>query len=225
MSKRKAFNFYKSYFEVYLELPEKDKIKFIDALLKKQFYGVDPVELEGLSKLAYVSQKHSIDAQVKGYEDKTKVRLTPPTEPPTDGGGVPPSEQEKEEGKGKGQEKEKGVKVYAKDVHDCLEKCLTYFESQLHPKKPEVWLDVIEKLHRIDGLPFEKIVEITQRARSDEFWKQNFLSLTKLRKKNKEDIPYVVVFNERFKNQNNGQRQITAASLADTYERLKRGDI
>ena len=61
---RKAFNFYKSYFDVYNSLEkDKDKKEFIEALLNKQFYGVDP-ELTGISAFAYKSQEHSILSQV-----------------------------------------------------------------------------------------------------------------------------------------------------------------
>jgi hypothetical protein len=63
---RKAFNFYKSYADVYFELSLKDRRLFIEALLRKQFYNED-IELEGMAKFAYLSQKHSIDAQITGF--------------------------------------------------------------------------------------------------------------------------------------------------------------
>ena len=71
---RKAFNFYLSYFDVYQELSDKDKLIFIDALLNRQFYGVEPTDLKGMVKFAYISQKHNIDAQVEGFENKTKTK-------------------------------------------------------------------------------------------------------------------------------------------------------
>lgn len=108
---RKAFNFYRSYFEVYMELNNEDKILFMDALLNKQFKGVEP-DLNGMVKFAYLSQKHSIDKQVKGWEDKTKTVLSVvnsepiehPTEGGTQGGTEHPMVQEKEKGKEKGKE-------------------------------------------------------------------------------------------------------------------------
>ena len=93
MSERKGFNFYRSYFDVMEELTEKDQLKFIKALLNRQFLGIEP-NLDGMAKFAYLSQKHSIDRQVKGFEDKTGCRLTP-TEPPTVGSTEPPLVQEK----------------------------------------------------------------------------------------------------------------------------------
>jgi len=91
------------------------------------------------------------------------------------------------------------VKVYSIEIHNCFNNCLNYFDKHLHPKNNDSWLDTIDKLNRIDGIPFEKIEEVVKKTRGDDFWKQNFLSLTKLRKKNKEDIMYVVVFNEKIK--------------------------
>lgn len=96
---RKAFNFYNSYFTVFKELSDKDKLAFITALLEKQFEGKEP-NLTGQAKFAYLSQKHSIDSQVLGYETKTKEKLTP-----TVGGGqgatVPPPVQGEGKEKGK----------------------------------------------------------------------------------------------------------------------------
>lgn len=103
---RKAFNFYRSYYDVAKELSKKDREEFLMALLRKQFEGVEP-ELEGMAKFAYLSQQHSIDSQVIGYEQKTKEKLTPTeggcqgsteggTEGGTKGGSVQEKEKEKE---------------------------------------------------------------------------------------------------------------------------------
>ena len=88
LTKRKGFNFFRSYYDVYNELSDADKVAFIDALMDRQFLGVKPNELTGMAKFAYISQTHSIDEQVKGYEDKTNTKLTPcvpPPAPPTVG--------------------------------------------------------------------------------------------------------------------------------------------
>jgi len=95
---RQAFNFYRSYWEVANELNEKDRLSFYDALLKRQFTG-EETDLKGLVKLVYLSQKHSIDKQIKGYEDKTKRPLLDPTIDPMQGGTQGPSVQEKEKEK------------------------------------------------------------------------------------------------------------------------------
>lgn len=97
---RKGFNFYRSYFEVAMELKDAEFIAFIKALLQKQFNGIEPTDLKGMAKFAYLSQKFSIDSQVLGYETKTKEKLTP-----TEGGiigaieGASVQEKEKEKEK------------------------------------------------------------------------------------------------------------------------------
>jgi hypothetical protein len=126
MENRKAFQFYKSYYDVVTELENKDdKLNFLMALLQKQFEDVEP-ELTGLAKFAYISQKHSIHSQVEGYKNKVGVKppkttpsLPPPkgtTEPPTyvsntinmttEPPYLPPSVQEKEKEKEQVKEKE-----------------------------------------------------------------------------------------------------------------------
>lgn len=101
---RKGFNFYRSYWEVAQELNDKDRLSFYDALLKRQFTGVED-ELSGLARFAFISQKHSIDQQIKGYIDKTKDTLITPcqggSQGPSIGGSVHPSAQEEEEEKEK----------------------------------------------------------------------------------------------------------------------------
>jgi hypothetical protein len=96
LTKRKGFNFFRSYFDVYNELEtNEDKVAFIEALLDRQFMGIKPTNLKGMAKFAYISQTNSIDSQVKGYEDKTGNILHP-----TVGGGIgviiPPAVEVKE---------------------------------------------------------------------------------------------------------------------------------
>jgi hypothetical protein len=112
LTKRKGFNFFRSYFDVYNELSDKDKIKFIDALLDKQFLGVEPENLDGIVKFAYLSQKHSIDKQVKGWEDKTGLKLSDaeqvnnPSQDPAEGCAQDPNQQEEEKEEEKGKEQD-----------------------------------------------------------------------------------------------------------------------
>lgn len=119
---RKAFNFYRSYWDVANELNDKDRLAFYDALLTRQFTG-EEIELKGLVKFAYMSQKHSIDKQVKGYEDKTKEQLFNPTLDPTQGGTVHPSVQEKEK------EKEK-EQLYIVPFQERVNKFLLWFNTE-----------------------------------------------------------------------------------------------
>lgn len=101
---RKAFNFYKSYYDVYKQLKtSKDKQAFIDALLLRQFEGVEPDNLEGMAQFAYISQKEVIDQQIKGWETKTGLKLSTPTE----GGSATPTVQVQEKEEVQEEEKEK----------------------------------------------------------------------------------------------------------------------
>lgn len=112
------------------------------------------------------------------------------------------------------------IKVYSKEVNDCFEKCVCFFPMHLHPKENTSWLDTIEKLNRIESIPFESIESIVKKTRNDDFWSANFLSLTKLRKKNKDGVMWVIVFNEKIKsnektgNTSNGR---TANTVSEEY--------
>jgi len=92
---RKQFNFYKSYYDIALEIEnDKDRSDYLLAICEYQFTGVEPVLL-GMPKFAFLSQKHSLLKQVKGYEDakialKNKETLTPT---PTRVSGTIPKEQ------------------------------------------------------------------------------------------------------------------------------------
>jgi len=141
---RQGFNFYVSYYEVAKELSEKDRLKFLWAILEREFEGIEP-NLEGMAKFAYLSQKHSIDKQVKGYEDKTGEKLTPTqggSVGGTQGGSVGPSVQEKEKEK----EKEK-VKVEYYRVINHLKITEDEFKSlsiDYHKNQIDDILDQIE---------------------------------------------------------------------------------
>ena len=101
-NQRLLFKFYRSYFDVACELSDKDRLSFYDAIMKKEFLGIEP-NLKGSARFAYISQKHSIDAQVKGWEDYFKTQITDnyPMIPPM----IPPmiQEEDKEEEKEKEQ--------------------------------------------------------------------------------------------------------------------------
>jgi len=117
LTKRKGFNFFRSYYDVYNELENnKDKVAFIEALLDRQFLGVKPTELTGMAKFAYISQTNSIDSQVKGYEDKTGNKLlNTPTEGGAQGVTEPPTEQEQVKGKEKGQDVQAIIPISLKE--------------------------------------------------------------------------------------------------------------
>ena len=136
LTKRKGFNFFRSYYDVYNELSDNDKLEFINALLDRQFLGIKPKGLKGMAQFAYISQTNSIDSQVKGYEDKTGIKLNSTlAAPPTDGDENTPTEQVKEKGevkvKEKGEEKEGAFNIFW-DIYDKkrdMSKCKKKFIS------------------------------------------------------------------------------------------------
>ena len=102
-TKRKAFNFLRSYFDVLNELEnDKDKLAFLLSIINKQFLDEDPKDLNFIVNLCYESQRHQIETSVNGWKRATKETcMTNPSTPL----GVDPSTNPKEE-KGEGQEKE-----------------------------------------------------------------------------------------------------------------------
>ena len=102
---RQAFNFYRSYYDILDDITrDQDKLTYLLALLDRQFKGIEPT-LENIPRLVYNSQKHSIDKQVEGWENKTGTKLDP-TVPPTQPPYVQVQVQEEGEEEGKGQEQE-----------------------------------------------------------------------------------------------------------------------
>ena len=105
-TKRKAFNFLRSYFDVLNELDkDADKLAFLLSIIDKQFLDEDPTELNFIVNLCYSSQKHAIESSVKGWKRASKTTLegdpmtTPPTTPPTNPMTNPKEEEEEEEEK------------------------------------------------------------------------------------------------------------------------------
>ena len=102
-TKRKAFSFLRSYFDVINELEkDSDKLDFLLAILNKQFLNEDPSKLKFVPKLCYESQRHAIEASVKGWlrASKTDLQGNPLTLPTTPLGTNPltlPKEEKEEE--------------------------------------------------------------------------------------------------------------------------------
>jgi hypothetical protein len=118
-TKRKAFNFLRSYFDVVNELQnDSDKCNFLMAIINKQFLDEDPSDLGFIVNLCYSSQKHSIEASVKGWKRVSNTDMVgnpttnpisnPTTNPPTN----PKEVEEEVEVKEKVKEK---VKVIVKE--------------------------------------------------------------------------------------------------------------
>jgi hypothetical protein len=109
-TKRKAFSFLRSYFDVLNKLQtDEDKLSFLNAIINKQFLNEDPVGLKFPVDLAWDSQINSIDNSVKGWirAERTDLQgnsIDTPSTPPQGKTSTHPKEEEeeeKEEGKDK----------------------------------------------------------------------------------------------------------------------------
>lgn len=110
MIDRKLIKFYRSYYEVANELPIKHRGEFVMAILDYQFEGKEP-KFTGILKLAWISQKHSLDKQIEGFKHATKPGPEQgPNEEPVKGPhqGTSKQEQEQEQGKRKKEEGQGG---------------------------------------------------------------------------------------------------------------------
>jgi len=102
-TKRKAFNFLRSYFDVLNELNnDKDRLNFLLSIINKQFLDEDPTNLNFIVNLCYESQRHPIEQSVKGWKRATNDTLA--TTPPTTLATTPKEEEEEEEEEVKGKE-------------------------------------------------------------------------------------------------------------------------
>lgn len=140
-TKRKAFNFLRSYFDVVNELDnDADKLSFLMAVINKQFLDEDPKEMSFLVKLCYSSQKHAIESSVKGWKRVTNTDMegnpilnlstNPPTNPMTN----PPTNPIQVEVKEKVKVKDK-----VKDIPTFLE-----FSEYAKEKEPSVNLKALK---------------------------------------------------------------------------------
>jgi uncharacterized phage protein (TIGR02220 family) len=158
MSERKAVKFYRSYWEVAMQLNDKDRLAFYDALMLRQFTG-EETSLKGMANFAYISQKHSIDAQVKGFEDKTKTPLVHPTQ----GGMQPPMVQV--------QEKEKEKEQYTIDFQALLD-----FVNQSFGRKLKVVTSSVKssfKARLKEGYKKEDILNAIKNCKENKYHKEN----------------------------------------------------
>lgn len=66
--------------------------------------------------------------------------------------------------------------------------------AKLTKSQKTKWVDTVDKLIRLDSFTNEQIEKSIKLGREDKFWRTNFLSINKLRQKNKDDVMYVDVF-------------------------------
>lgn len=75
-------------------------------------------------------------------------------------------------------------------------------------KRKKTWIDCLNKLHTLDAFTMQEINGAIIFARQDSFWKDNFLSIMKLRDRDKDGVRYIDRFvNEWEKKYKNRKKQ------------------
>ena len=142
-TKRKAFNFLRSYFDVFNELKtDKDKLDFLTAIINKQFLDEDPKELSFIVNLCYESQRHQIETSVKGWLRATKDTLG--TTHTTPLGTIPTTDPKEEEEEVKEEEQEE-VKEESNNIESIDFNILLEYFNNSFGKASRVVNDKVKK--------------------------------------------------------------------------------
>jgi len=183
LTKRKGFNFFRSYYDVYNELEtDKDKVAFLNALLDRQFLGIRPEGLKGMAKFAYISQTNSIDTQVKGYEDRViSLNKTTPNYDPYQGVEkvfLNPPQQEKEKEKEKEEGKEEEERVDYENIileFNSFDWKLSKLKALNSERKKHIKSRIKEHGRAELSQAFKKVKEsVFLQGENDRNWKANF---------------------------------------------------
>jgi len=99
---------------------------------------------------------------------------------------------------------EDSIEEYSSEVSECFDSIVKLFPDNTQPQNGSVdkWKDEIRKLIEIDNYSAQRVKEICNEARKDDFWSKNFLSIMKLRNKDKNGVKYIDIFNEKFQKSN-----------------------
>lgn len=79
-------------------------------------------------------------------------------------------------------------------VKTALQHFIVLFPKKYQPKTDAQklkWANCLERIERIDGYDLRKVYEMVKKMRDDQFWSGNFLSILKLRNKDKNGILWV----------------------------------
>lgn len=79
-------------------------------------------------------------------------------------------------------------------VKTALQHFIILFPKKYQPKTDAQklkWANCLERIERIDGYDLRKVYEMVKKMREDQFWSGNFLSILKLRNKDKNGILWV----------------------------------
>lgn len=96
---------------------------------------------------------------------------------------------------------EKKFSDFPEDIQKSFIPICNLFDESLRPKTPEQkrnWCITIDEVNRLDKVSPRKLYLLIEKTLRDSFWVKQFLSVTKLRKKNKDGVKYIDVFMYQF---------------------------
>jgi len=99
----------------------------------------------------------------------------------------------------KNDKNENNKKIYSQEIESLYLKLKPLFPDLINTNYDK-WKDTLRLLIDNDKKQSDEIEKVVKWARNDQFWSKQFLSLVKLRNKNKDGIMYYDVFNEQSKN-------------------------
>jgi hypothetical protein len=101
----------------------------------------------------------------------------------------------------KSTKKTKSFSDFPEEVKKSFLPICKLFNEDLQPKteaQKRAWCNTIDEINRIEKISPRKLYLLIQAVLNDDFWVNNFLALTKLRRKNKEGTKYIDVFMYKF---------------------------
>lgn len=199
MPKRKAFNFYSSHWEQIKLLNKKQQLELLISICQVQFLEINIEDIEfkdNISTLVWTGIKHSIETSIKGFVSKQKglgnivdIPLSKPLGKGIQNPKQAPYQQGEEKGEEEEKEEEQPTNEFVREL-EILNNVYDLFDfeiiSSLTKNQKNDWLDVLNKLNRLDNYTYQEIEDTIIWGRNDDFWQSNFHSILGLRKKKKE---------------------------------------
>jgi len=119
----------------------------------------------------------------------------------------------------------KEKKIYSEQAHSLFSDLVILFDEKLRPNteiEKNKWVNVCEKLLKSNDA--EHIKTVVKKARMDDFWGKQFLSLNKLTKSDKDGVNYFIKFELKFTGKTEKQEYVDRDPRFNTaaYKPLKR---
>jgi len=127
------------------------------------------------------------------------------------------SQEEQEE-----EQEQEEEKIFSDEIRNFTNSLSKYFDKKiiedLTDKQKENWKETVDKLIRLDKYSEDEITKAVKFGREDDFWKDNFLTLPKLRKK-KDDVSYMHRFLQQSNKKQNGNNKQSIGYSNDIWDK------